>query len=162
MSDSDAFELLSQWRLPVERARVWRALREPSEWPRWWRYVAAVDELDRGGAGGVGARHRFHWTSRLPYSIDLVMRTLEMREPELIRARAEGDLEGEGCWRLCEAPGGTLAEYTWRVALGKSWMRVLAPLLRPVFRWNHDAVMAAGESGLRRYLAGESAAMEET
>jgi hypothetical protein len=31
-------------------------------------------------------------------------------------------------------------------------MRWLAPLLAPVFRWNHDGVMRAGEAGLRRLL----------
>jgi hypothetical protein len=32
-------------------------------------------------------------------------------------------------------------------------MRTLLPILRPAFAWNHNAVMTAGESGLRRYLA---------
>jgi hypothetical protein len=42
--------------------------------------------------------------------------------------------------------------YVWRVQLRQRWMRLLAPLLAPVFRWNHDAVMRAGEAGLRRHL----------
>ena len=58
----------------------------------------------------------------------------------------------EGVWRLREGDGGTGVEYTWRVGLDKGWMRALAPLLRPVFAWNHNAVMAAGEDGLRRLL----------
>jgi hypothetical protein len=32
-------------------------------------------------------------------------------------------------------------------------MRALAPLLAPVFRWNHAGVMRAGEAGLARHLA---------
>jgi hypothetical protein len=36
-------------------------------------------------------------------------------------------------------------------------MRVLSPLMAPVFRWNHNGVMAAGEQGLRRYLQTERA-----
>jgi hypothetical protein len=31
-------------------------------------------------------------------------------------------------------------------------MRRLKPLMAPVFRWNHDAVMRAGTVGLARYL----------
>jgi hypothetical protein len=161
LSDALAFVLVSRWHLPFARDRVWRALREPTEWSHWWPYVAGVEELDRGDESGIGARHRFHWTSRLPYSIRFVMRTLEMRKLEVIRARAEGDLEGEGCWRLSDENAGTLAEYAWRVDLGKAWMRALAPLLRPVFAWNHNAVMAAGETGLRRHLGNESSGTRE-
>jgi hypothetical protein len=32
-------------------------------------------------------------------------------------------------------------------------MRALAPLLRPVFAWNHGTVMRRGEAGLTRLLA---------
>ena len=156
MSTASEFRLVSEWRIDAPRERVWAALKSPKDWPSWWRYVARVDELDRGYSSGVGARHRFHWTSRLPYAIDIEMLTVEMRERELIRASASGDLQGEGLWELCDAPEGTLARYTWRVTLDKAWMRALAPLLRPVFAWNHNAVMAAGEAGLRAMLAGES------
>jgi hypothetical protein len=42
--------------------------------------------------------------------------------------------------------------YEWVVTTGKRWMTALAPLLAPVFRWNHDQVMAAGGRGLARHL----------
>ncbi len=32
------------------------------------------------------------------------------------------------------------------------WMNWLAPLARPFFAWNHDAVMRQGEQGLKRLL----------
>ena len=147
------FELVSDWRLAAPRDRVWSALKAPCEWPRWWPDVARVEELDRGDAQGIGARHRFHWTSRLPYAIDLEMRTVEIEPRARIRAVASGDLHGEGLGELADDGAGTRARYTWRVALDKPWMRALAPLLRPAFVWNHGAVMAAGERGLRRELA---------
>jgi uncharacterized protein YndB with AHSA1/START domain len=155
MGSSSEFVLVSDWRIAAPRASVWQALRRPCEWPAWWPYVKRVEELEHGNGGGVGARHRVHWTSRLPYSIHLVTRVVEVREPELIRVEAAGDLRGEGVWRLREEDGGTGVEYTWRVGLDKGWMRALAPLLRPVFAWNHNAVMAAGEQGLRGLLEGQ-------
>jgi hypothetical protein len=39
------------------------------------------------------------------------------------------------------------------VEVTKPWMRALAPLLRPVFTWNHGKVMGWGYEGLRRELA---------
>ena len=41
----------------------------------------------------------------------------------------------------------------WRVTLGARWMRWTAPLLAPLFRWNHNGVMRAGQQGLADYLA---------
>jgi hypothetical protein len=38
------------------------------------------------------------------------------------------------------------------VTTGKRWMNALAPLLAPVFAWNHDQVMAEGGRGLARHL----------
>ena len=146
------FVLVSNWRIAAPRERVWEALKHPVEWPRWWPFVASVDELDAGDADGVGARYRFHWTSRLPYSIRLLTTVVEIVAPERIRARAEGDLGGTGTWRLAEDGAATAVEYTWSVDLDRAWMRALLPLLRPVFAWNHNAVMAAGERGLARHL----------
>ncbi len=146
------FLLISRWRIEAPLTRVWNALHEPADWPRWWRYVAAVDKLAAGDAEGVGARYRFHWTSRLPYSIRLTTEVTEIARHRLIRASASGDLQGEGVWRLQESAAGTDVEYTWKVNLDRAWMRLFAPLLRPVFTWNHNAVMAAGEQGLGRHL----------
>jgi hypothetical protein len=152
MSASD-FLLVSNWRLAAPRPDIWSVLKTPTEWPRWWRFVASVDELDHGDASGLGAKHRVSWTSRLPYRVNLETVVVETQAEQLIRLRAEGDVQGEGCWRLRDAEGGGCsAEYTWRVAVDKPWMRALAPLLRPVFAWNHNAVMDEGERGLKRYL----------
>ena len=147
------FQLLSRWQIPASRADVWAALRNVNAWPGWWPYVAAVEELETGSADGLGACHRLHWTSRLPYSIRLVTRVSEVVPQALLRADATGDLLGEGCWRLADSAAGTDVEYLWSVDLDKRWMRALAPLARPVFEWNHHGVMAAGESGLRGFLS---------
>lgn len=148
------FELLSHWSLAAPPERVWAALRTPEQWPSWWPYVRAVQTLDAGAANGVGARHRFHWGSRLPYDVRLEVRTVACEPQAQLRGEACGDLRGVGIWRLQATPdGGTQLEYLWQVALEKRWMRWLAPLLKPLFAWNHHAVMAAGEQGLRKHLA---------
>ena len=156
MSASD-FLLVSNWRLAVPRADVWTVLKTPTLWPKWWRFVARVDELDHGDSDGVGAKHRVSWTSRLPYRVNLETEVVETQPEQLIRLHAEGDVRGEGCWRLSDLDGGCAAEYTWRVSLDRAWMRVLAPILRPVFAWNHNAVMDEGERGLKRYLESRKA-----
>jgi len=151
------FGLVSRWRIAAPRENVWQALKHPAEWPRWWSFVRSAEEIDGGDANGLGARYRFHWASRLPYSIRLSTTVVEIEKPRLISARAEGDLRGLGTWRLQEMGDETLVEYTWSVDLDRAWMRTMLPVLRPAFAWNHNAVMAAGETGLRKHLAAASA-----
>ena len=154
--DINEFVLISRWRIAAPIARVWDTLHEPAGWPQWWPFVAAVDKLEPGDADGVGARYRFHWTSRLPYSIRIDTHVVEVAREKIIRASASGDLQGEGTWRLRENGDATDVEYTWRVTLDRAWMRLFAPLLRPVFTWNHNAVMAAGEQGVQKFLCEKS------
>jgi len=155
--DINEFVLVSQWRIAAPIARVWEVLNDPTGWPRWWPYVASVDKLEAGDADGVGARYRFHWTSRLPYSIRIDTRVVEVARLRTIRAAASGDLQGEGTWQLRDDGATTAVEYTWRVTLDRAWMRWFAALLRPAFTWNHNAVMAAGEQGLQKFLGASTA-----
>jgi hypothetical protein len=46
----------------------------------------------------------------------------------------------------------TTVRYEWRVRTTKRWMNLAAPLLAPLFAWNHDQVMCAGGRGLAEYL----------
>jgi hypothetical protein len=73
---------------------------------------------------------------------------------KLIEARAFGELDGSGLWQFFdESIDRTRVQYDWRVKTTKRWMNAIAPLARPVFRWNHNVIMGWGEEGLRKRLA---------
>ncbi len=146
------FDLVSHWRIDAPVERVWAALADPSGWPLWWPYVRQVRTLREGDPDGVGAVRRIDWRTRLPYSVCIDVEGVEVLPPQHLRARARGQLEGEGLWLLRPSSGGTDVTYVWRVKLTRRWMRWLAPLLAPLLCWNHDGVMRAGEAGLRRHL----------
>lgn len=146
------FDLVSQWRIEAPAERVWAALTDPDAWPRWWPYVLGVQTLREGAADGVGSVRRMQWATRLPYRLLIEVEAVESVRLQRLRARSRGQLDGEGLWLLRADCGGTDVTYVWRVRVVKRWMRWLSPLLAPLFRWNHDAVMRAGEVGLRRYL----------
>ncbi len=150
---STHFDLVSHWRIHAPVERVWAALTDPAGWPRWWPYVREVRTLRDGGADGVGSVRRIDWATRLPYRIVIEVEAVESVRLQRLRGRSRGQLEGEGLWLLRAEDGYTDVTYVWRVHVVKPWMRVLAPLLAPLFRWNHDGVMRAGEAGLRRHLA---------
>jgi len=147
------FDLVSHWRIPAPVDRVWHALTDVQGWPHWWPYVRSVRTLRPGGADGVGSVRRIQWATRLPYEIVIEVEALEALRHERLRGRARGQLAGEGLWLLQVDGAATNVTCVWRVELGQRWMRALSPLLAPVFRWNHEGVMRAGEAGLMRHLA---------
>ena len=146
------FALVTVWRLAAPIDAVWKELETPEHWPQWWRYVKRVEVLTPGDARGVGAVRRFTWTSKLPYSLAFEVTATRIEKPRLLEGASKGELDGTGTWRLAERDGVTTVCYDWRVRTTKPWMRLMAPLLRPVFAWNHHGVMRAGGEGLTRRL----------
>jgi uncharacterized protein YndB with AHSA1/START domain len=146
------FELVSDWLIDAPVEQVWQALHDAHAWPQWWPYVRTVTPLRAGDAQGLGAVRRFRWGSRLPYGLAFDVEVVELQRPYRMCGRASGELDGEGLWELQPDGRGTRVRYTWRVALTRPWMRFVAPLMGPVFRWNHNGVMRAGAEGLARYL----------
>lgn len=150
------FDLVSHWRVLAPVEQVWAALSEPAGWPTWWPYVQHVQTLRAGDHDGLGSVRRIAWTTRLPYRLVIDVELVESVLHERLRGRSCGQLDGEGLWLLRAEPTHTDITYVWRVRLVSRWMRWMAPLLGSVFRWNHVAVMRAGEAGLRRHLEGAS------
>ena len=144
--------LVSHWQFAAPIDCIWDAIYAVEAWPKWWKYVLAVEELERGDTVGVGAVRRYTWGSRLPYRLSFVMRSTVVQPPHILQGVAQGELNGLGRWTLSEEGVTTHAQYDWQVSTSRAWMNALAPVLTPVFRWNHDEVMAEGARGLARYL----------
>ena len=147
-----AYRFLTAWLLDAPREQVWEAIFAEARWPSWWRGVEEVIELDPGDEDGVGSHSRLTWRSRLPYDLVFEARTRVVDKPHLIEADADGELIGEGRWRLFEEHGVTTVLYEWNVATSKRWMNALSPLLGPVFKANHDWVMRNGGAGVAELL----------
>lgn len=139
------FDLVSHWRLRASPEQVWAALTDPPSWPKWWPYVRHVQTL---GA----QRRRIDWATPLGYGFTVDVEVVESLPPERLRARSLGHMQGEGIWLLRQNGIHTDVTYVWRVNLHRNWMRWLAPLLAPLFRWSHATVMRAGGQGLARRL----------
>ena len=87
------------------------------------------------------------WRSLLPYRVEFEVTATKVERFSLMEGQATGDLEGIGRWRFYEQDGVTAVLYEWDVATTKPWMNRMAPLLRPVFEWNHDWVCGAAAKG---------------
>lgn len=146
------FVLVTDWHFDVPIARVWALIEDVANWPRWWRAVRKVELLAAGDEHGIGAVRRLTWATALPYTLTFDVELVRVEPGRLSEGRAFGELDGTGIWTLQEEGAGTRVRYDWRVDVTKQWMRLLAPLLRPVFAWNHNVVMRWGEEGARRRL----------
>ena len=162
MTAARTYEYVTEWHLDAPLEAVWDAITDAAGWPRWWKHVKSVHMIRRGAANGLGDVRRLRWGSRLPYGFTLEVSTIAVEPMSRLVGRARGDLEGTGTWELARAGTGTCVRYTWRLELGSLWMRLVAPLMAPVFRWNHHAVMRDGGAGLARYLDSRCAGQSGT
>jgi uncharacterized protein YndB with AHSA1/START domain len=147
------FHLVTNWSFIAPREKVWRVLMAPEQWPSWWRAVAKVEPLAAGDASGVGVVRRMTWRTALPYTLTFNMRMTRVEPMTTIEGRAEGELDGTGRWTLSGDSTRTDVRYDWIVEVTRPWQRTLAPIMRPVFTWNHNKVMGWGFDGLSRKLA---------
>lgn len=81
------------------------------------------------------------------------METTRVEPGSIIEGRAIGELEGAGRWQLSNDGAITIVRYDWKVETTKCWMNYLAPIARPIFKWNHNVVMRWGAEELAKRLA---------
>lgn len=154
------YSFLTTWLLASPREPVFEAIYDEAGWPEWWRGVEVAEELRPGNELGIGTVSRMVWRSLLPYRVEFEVTATKVERPSLMEGQAVGDLEGTGRWRLLEQDGVTAVLYEWNVATTKPWMNRMAPLLRPVFEWNHDWVMRRGGEGIAKHLDCELLALD--
>ena len=148
-----AYRFLTTWLLDAPPEPVFDAIHDSAAWPQWWRGVRRAELLEEGdGPDGLGRLWDFAWRSRLPYDLTFRLRVTAVERPWRLEGRADGELVGTGHWRLYRGPEGTAVVYAWDVSTSLAWMNRLAPVARPAFAWNHDAVMRQGADGLARRL----------
>src|SRR5208282_1109526 len=151
-ADSTQYHLTTLWQFEAPLEAVWDAILHAEAWPSWWTGVERVVTLEHGDASGLGTRRRCICKSVLPYRLSFVTCVTRVEPLHLLEGRVDGELEGIGrCYFGCKE-GVTTVRYDWQVRTTRWWMNLLAPLARPLFRWNHDAIMHAGGVGLARRL----------
>ena len=146
------YSFVTTWNIRAPLDDVWHTLLDSRSWPSWWASVLRVDELLPGDSRKVGNLSDITWRGALPYTLTFRVLVTTVTPMEYMDGLASGDLDGRGRWYFSHDQGVTQVRYAWDVRTGKAWMNALAPLLRPLFRWNHDVVMRKGGEGLAKKL----------
>ena len=125
------------------------ALADARTYPEWWRPVYLDVETD--GPPALGRVSHQHFKGRLPYHLHTRSRVVRLEAPRLLSVEVDGDLRGQGTWTLTPAAHGTHVRFDWRVYADRRLLRLLTPVLRPAFRWNHNWAIARAVEGLEPY-----------
>ena len=149
---SSEYLFVDEWDVAAPPDAVFAALADARSYPAWWRPVYL--EVEAEGPPAVGMRSRQHFKGRLPYHLHTSSRVVAYEPPRVLEVDVDGDLRGHGRWTLTAVPRGTHVRFDWRVHADRPLLRVLTPLLRPAFRWNHDWAIARAQEGLEPYAQG--------
>lgn len=144
-----AYAFLDEWSVDAPIEAVFDALADARSYPDWWRPVYIEVEADGPPAVGRVSRQRFK--GRLPYRLRTRSTIARLDRPHELVADVEGDLSGRGVWTLTATKAGTHVRFDWRVEAEHGLVRLLTPVLRPLFRWNHDWAIARAKDGLQPY-----------
>jgi len=152
---ANAYRFVERWTVPeFSPQQVYDVLSDARLLPEWWTgvYLEATPE-DGSGAPRVGGRARVKARGFLPYVLHMTLEATVLEPGKVVEVRTRGDLDG--VWRatLSAEGAGTRVDIVETVAAEKPFIRLLSPLLKPVFAWNHYWTTPRGEAGLRAYLA---------
>src|ERR1700722_15851773 len=147
-----AYEFQDRWVVPHPIQDVYAAVGDPLDYPLWWSDVF-VEATGDSGPPAVGNKVSVVARGFLPYKLRFTLQTVEVEEPTRLKSVLRGDFEGTGEWRLREDGGNTIAELDWRPVVNKSFVKSLTPVLRPLFRSNHNWTMRRGQERILAYLA---------
>jgi hypothetical protein len=155
---ANEYHFLTEWRVPVPRESIYEILKEGKDYPRWWPEVYLDASYHPSGREDhVGDRVKFLTKGWLPYRLRWTAEVVRHEHPHTIEIAASGDFNGRGIWRLYpdDAPAysGTRVTFDWRIRADKPLLRLLSPILKPIFKWNHGWAMTRGVESLSREAA---------
>jgi hypothetical protein len=77
--------------------------------------------------------------------------------PRQFDVSVDGDLRGKGMWTFTPRNGRTRVRWDWIVFADRPLLRHLTPILRPLFRWNHNWAVARAREQLEPYARARAA-----
>jgi uncharacterized protein YndB with AHSA1/START domain len=155
-----AYRFVDRWvvRAPIDR--VYDTIGDVLAYERWWTDFVIRATGDEPPPE-PGKKNELLVKAYLPYKVNFGLEVIEAEWPRRILSRLSKDFDGTGEWTLEEADGTTVATLDWRPSVNHTLIRRLTPVLRPLFRSNHNWSMRHGERQIREYLGGWSSPAAE-
>ncbi|GAB4456906.1 MAG: hypothetical protein OHK0029_15670 [Armatimonadaceae bacterium] len=160
MSAWSEYHFLTHWFAPgATLEEVFALLADVESLPHWWAavYLAVTPVLDTTGdegedTTGIGREFDLQTRGWLPYTLRWRMTVREVHPPWGATIGAAGDFNGRGIWSFLPAEDGVDILFDWKLTAEKPLLKVLSPLLKPLFALNHQWAMAQGQISLLHEL----------
>lgn len=146
-----AYRFVDRWFVPAPPEDVYDVMGDAHSYPLWWGDVF----LEAGGEEGPPRPGRRTWCVArgfLPYKLRFNQEVVWAERPRGFELKLDGDFTGGGTWSFEAADGGTRAVLDWRPVVEKAGVKHLTPLLRPLFRANHNWTMRRGQQHILEYM----------
>ncbi len=149
------YVFIDEWDVDAPIDAVYQALADARTYPEWWTPVYIRVEAD--GPPEVGASSRQEFKGQLPYHLKTTSTITAADPPRSFSVEVVGDLTGKGVWTLTERSGKVHVHFDWRVIADRALLRYLTPILRPLFRHNHNWSIKRAIEGLEPYAKSHAA-----
>ena len=146
---ADDYVFIDEWDVDAQQEAVFDALADARTYPEWWKPVYIEVDGDCEPAAGCVTQQEFK--GRLPYHLKTRSEITRLERPKTFEVNVVGDLTGKGVWTLTQRNGKVHIHFDWRVIADRPLLRILTPVLRPVFRWNHNWSIKRAIEGLEPY-----------
>ena len=146
---ANEYVFVDEWDVDAPPESVFEALADAGTYPTWWTPI--YREVDTDGPPAVGCASRQKFKARLPYALSTVSTIARLEPPHEFEVHVTGDLRGTGVWTLSQVEGKVHVRFDWRVHADRPLLRILTPVLRPLFRWNHNVAIKRAMVGLEPY-----------
>ena len=146
-----AYRFLDHWVVPGPIERVYDTIGDVLGYAHWWTDFV-IRATGDGAPPAPGKQNELLVKAYLPYKVNFGLEVIEAERPRRILSRLSKDFDGTGEWTLEEGADGTVATLDWRPSVNHALIRYFTPVLRPLFRSNHNWAMRRGERQIRDYV----------
>lgn len=156
LNKQNQYHFDNSWKINAPLELIWNEVINYKKWPVWCDALKKIEQLDPFDHLEIGNNIRSIWKGALPYSLCFDARVKDFSPYSFLSFRVSGDLYGEGICRFLSSPGNTTLNFIWNVSPTKLWMKMSAPLVRPVFIENHNQIVEHAISGFTQMIARKS------
>ncbi len=149
---SAEYVFMDEWDVKAPIEVIFNTLADARTYPEWWKPVYL--KVVTAGPPKVGLVSTQLFKGRLPYHLRTTSEIVRMDPPRELEVQVKGDLSGRGVWTLTPVNESIHIRFDWRVNADRPLLRILTPLLRPLFRWNHNWAIQRAMEGLEAYVQG--------
>jgi hypothetical protein len=148
------YHFITHWRVKGTVQEVADIIGDVDALVSWWPSVYLdVKKVRSGDEAGVGSEYALYTKGWLPYTLRWSFRVTEVKYPYGSSLEAEGDFKGRGIWTYEQDGPWVNVTYDWKIRANKPLLRLMSPVLKPLFSANHRWAMEKGRESLALELA---------